>query len=241
MERSHAGNRIREDSLHITNLLLEVAKGEHLWPQVIDCDTHFLEKHWGIKLFVKPLLSINLSDETMDEPEVLTGDAAVLNDYIVDNFDAHLVIYQSSSPYLFGTLRGEGEFGDHETHLGLMVYRPPKEVTDDNIGEMLNSFKYFEPNEDLTEAYKEELRRPRKLLVANIETGGIVFNQLVQLDIGGNSPEAYLFNPIFGQPLMDIASTGDYFVCLARPDRIGKYLEHKDRFDYKDIDELIGR
>lgn len=241
MERSvEQQNQLREISLRIANqLLLAETAPNSFGLDIHFCDTRFFEKLWGIELFKHPLLSVYFSDEDFPTKPEPTG--TILDEYTRcdygDGFDHHLVLYASSSPYIFGVVEGEGDFGDHETHTGILVYRSPySEISDDKVREILG--KSFLEGRN---AIESDEKRPLRLFVANIESGAIVYNEPCKLDTHDKNIEVFLSMPIFGSKLVDIALSGKYFVYLGRPERLGAYIEHRDKFDIGGIQDLISR
>lgn len=241
MERSiYQQNQLREISLRITNQLL-VAESEpnSFGLEIHFCDTSFFEHAWGIELFRHPLLSVYFSDEDFPDEPKLSG--TVLDDYAVTDYgrgyDNHLTLFAGSSPLLFGVRKGTGDFGDHETEHGILVYRSPNtQITDDEVRETLDKSFSEEKN-----AIEPDEKRPLRLFVANIESGDIVYNKPCRLDTHDNSAEVFLSRPLFGSELVNIALTDKYFVFLGRPERLGAYLEQKERFDMNEIRDLISR
>lgn len=241
MERNiYEQNRLREISLRIADQLLLAEKEPNSFGLEIHyCDTRFFEQEWGIELFRHPLLSVYFSDEDFPNEPKLSG--TILDDYMVTGYgrgyDNHLTLFAGSSPMIFGVRKGTGDFGDHETEQGILVYRSPNtQITDDEVRETLDESFLESKN-----AIEPDEKRPSRLFVSNIESGDIVYNKPYKLDTHDNSTEVFLSLPLFGSELVNIALTGKYFVFLGRPERLGAYLEQKERFDINEIQDLISR
>src|SRR3990167_699921 len=110
MERSvYEQNQLREISLRIVNqLLLAENEPNSFGLDIHFCDTRFFEQKWGIELFRHPLLSVYFSDEDFPDEPKPTG--TVLDEYMRrsygEGFDHHLVLFEGSSPYIFGVIKG---------------------------------------------------------------------------------------------------------------------------------------
>ncbi|MDP2632849.1 MAG: hypothetical protein Q8P25_03995 [Candidatus Curtissbacteria bacterium] len=240
MERNiYEQNRLREISLRIANqLLLAENEPNSFGLEIHFCDTRFFEQEWGVELFRQPLLSAYLSDEDFPDKPKLFG--TILDDYVIGygrGYDNHLTLFAGSSPIIFGVRKGTGDFGDHETEHGILVYRSPyAQITDDEVREIIG--KSFSEGKN---AIEPDDKRPRRLFVANIESGDIVYNKPCMLDTHDNSTKVFLSRPLFGSELVNIALSGKYFVFLGRPERLGSYLEQKERFDMSEIRDLVSR
>jgi len=218
-------DELREVGQQITNKILRMQNHDiPEYPEIFSCKVNFFEEAYGINLFQKPILSVNFSDEDQE------------------GYDHSFTIYQSNSKYLFGILIGEGDFGDHDTSRRILVYKPTlskKELMEDSVKQFLET--EFKPNVnlDLDDVKREVPRRPRRLMVAEIASGKVIFNQSYYLNQSKVDLESFLY--FQSATLLEITASGKYFACISRPERIGHHLETHNRFNLNDVVRLIGR
>ena len=225
----------REITLSLANTLIRIEKGEteKLYPNPIFCDVSLFENLWGVKFFEKPLFTANFSDETYEEGEEdFLGEPA-----FVPGWDNTITIYQSSADYLFGLVHGQGTFGDHITERGIIAYKSKLSEDDLKVKKVKNTLEEYHQKDQIHTPEKDEIL-PRKILVASLEDNEIVYTKTIHI------PKIWRgiqFLSLGGKYFVDLALSGKYFVCIARPDRIGKYLESREEFDITSVGELFCR